>query len=122
MDIQEILTNLVKQIDDSLNLPVFQRTQTSIDEILFESDIDGTRYYLVRCRPHDSENSVSLSPREQAIANLVAQGLPNKCIGKQLGISRWTVATHLRRVYKKLGVTTRASMTARLVENHLLHV
>lgn len=122
MDIQDILANLVKQIDDSLNFPIFQRTETSVNEILYESDIDGTRYYLVRCRPQDAENSVSLSPREQAIAHLVAQGLPNKCIGKELGISRWTVATHLRRVYKKLGVSTRASMTARLVENNLLHV
>ncbi len=122
MDIQDILANLVKQIDDSLNFPIFQRTQTSVNEILFESDIDGTRYYLVRCRPQETEESVSLSPREQAIAHLVAQGLPNKCIGKELGISRWTVATHLRRVYKKLGVSTRASMTARLVEHNLLHI
>ncbi|MGB3405008.1 MAG: helix-turn-helix transcriptional regulator [Microcoleaceae cyanobacterium] len=122
MDIQDILTNLVKQIDDSLNFPIFQRTEKSVSEILFESDIDGTHYYLVRCRPHEAENAVSLSPREQAIAHLVAQGLPNKCIGKELGISRWTVATHLRRVYKKLGVSTRASMTARLVESNLLHV
>ncbi len=121
MDIQQILTNFVQQIDDSLNFPILQRTQSSIDEILFESDIDGTRYYLVRCRPQDAIHSVSLSPREQAIAHLVAQGLPNKCIGKELGISRWTVATHLRRIYKKLGVTTRAAMTAQLVENHLLH-
>ncbi len=122
MDIQNLLTSLVKPIDDSLNFPVFQRTQKSIDEILWESDIDGTRYYLVRSRPQDSENSVSLSPRERSIANLVAQGLPNKCIAKELGISPWTVATHLRRIYKKLGVNTRASMTARLLENHLLHV
>ena len=122
MDIQEILTNLVKQVDDSLNFPVFQRTEQSVNEILFESDIDGTRYYLVRCRQSEVENGISLSPRERAIAHLVAQGLPNKCIGKELGISRWTVATHLRRVYKKLGVSTRASMTARLVENNLLQV
>lgn len=122
MDIQDILTNLVKQIDDSLNFPVFQRTQTSIDEILLESDIDGTRYYLVRCRPQEIENAVSLSPREQSITHLVAQGLPDKCIAKELGISRWTVASHLRRIYQKLGVTTRASMMARLLENHLLHI
>ena len=122
MDIQELLTNLVKKIDDSLDFPIFQRTQTSIDEILLESDIDGTHYYVVRCRPQDSDNSVSLTSRERSIANLVAQGLPNKCIAKELGISPWTVATHLRRVYKKLGVTTRASMTARLLENHLLRL
>jgi two-component system, NarL family, nitrate/nitrite response regulator NarL len=57
---------------------------------------------------------------ELAIARLIAKGLPNKCIGDILEISPWTVATHLRRIFVKLGVTSRAAMVARLGEENLL--
>jgi hypothetical protein len=46
----------------------------------------------------------------------VAKGLPNKCISAVLEISTWTVATHLRRVFAKLGVSSRAAMIARVLE------
>lgn len=65
-------------------------------------------------------NQISLSPREKAIAQLVAQGLPNKCIGTQLHISPWTVATHLRRMFAKLNVTSRTAMICRLLQENLL--
>ncbi|MGL5082671.1 MAG: response regulator transcription factor [Microcoleaceae cyanobacterium] len=120
MTIHEMLKQLVRQIDDSLAFPILQKTEESIDEIVFESDVGDAHYYLIRSRTQ-AENLANLSPREHAIARLVARGLPNKLIGKHLGISRWTVATHLRRVYKKLGVTSRAAMTAKLIEDHLLH-
>ena len=46
------------------------------------------------------------------IATLVALGqlIINKQIAAQLHISEWTVATHVRRVFCKLGVSTRAGM------------
>ena len=47
---------------------------------------------------------------------MVAQGHPNKIIAGVLNISSWTVCTHLRRVFAKLGVTSRAAMVARLHE------
>ncbi|MGE7413263.1 response regulator transcription factor [Methylobacterium tarhaniae] len=56
-----------------------------------------------------------LTPRELEIAMLVAGGQVNKCIAARLGISIWTVASHLNRVFCKLGVRTRAEMTARVV-------
>ena len=51
-----------------------------------------------------------LTDRELQIADLVAQGLANKQIAKQLHISEWTVATHLRRIFAKLAVDSRAAM------------
>jgi len=65
-------------------------------------------------------SQITLSPRERAIAQLVAQGLPNKCIGIQLDISPWTVATHLRRIFAKLNVTSRTAMISRLLQENLL--
>lgn len=62
----------------------------------------------------------ALSPREMQIAVLVAQGLPTKAIAVRLGISIWTVATHLRRIYARFGVSSRAAMVARLFESGLM--
>ena len=57
-----------------------------------------------------------LSPREREIVRMVAQGHANKIIADYLGISAWTVCTHLRRIFAKLGVGSRAAMVAKLLE------
>ena len=66
------------------------------------------------------KSEISLSPRERAIAQLVAQGLPNKCIAKNLNISHWTVATYVKRIFLKLGVSSRTAMIAMLIQENLL--
>jgi DNA-binding NarL/FixJ family response regulator len=53
-----------------------------------------------------------LTKRELQIAILVAAGKANKQIAYQLEISEWTVSTHLRRIFAKLGVHSRAAMAA----------
>lgn len=58
--------------------------------------------------------SPSLSPREMQIARLVARGATNRAIASALDISSWTVSTHLRRVFAKLGVSNRAEMVNQL--------
>ena len=85
------------------------------EEIVFDADVDGVRYLLIRL-PKPTRMPVSLSPREQEIVRMVAQGYPNKMIAGVLNISSWTVCTHLRRIFAKLGVTSRAAMVARLME------
>jgi hypothetical protein len=47
---------------------------------------------------------------------MVAKGYPNKTIAGILNISSWTVCTHMRRIFAKLGVASRAAMVARLLE------
>jgi DNA-binding CsgD family transcriptional regulator len=56
-----------------------------------------------------------LTERELEIATLVALGQPNKQIADKLYISEWTVSTHLRRNFAKLGVHSRAAMVYRCV-------
>lgn len=51
-----------------------------------------------------------LSERELQVIELVAAGKSNKQIAKKLKISEWTVSTHLRRVFIKLKVDSRAEM------------
>lgn len=54
-----------------------------------------------------------LTPRETQILQGAAQGLANKEIGDRLGMSTHTVDAHLRRIYQKLGVHTRAAAVAK---------
>ena len=48
-----------------------------------------------------------LTTRENEVLGLLAQGMPNKSIARQLGISPKTVSNHIERVYSKLGVSNR---------------
>lgn len=57
-----------------------------------------------------SEVASRLTARELQIAALVAMGHSNKQIHRELGISEWTVCSHLRRIFIKLGVDSRAAM------------
>ena len=56
-----------------------------------------------------------LTFREKEILNLVAQGLSNREIAEQLFVSRHTVESHIKHIYRKLSVTkrTKAVSTAR---------
>ena len=89
--------------------------EDSSEQVLMDADLDGRRYLLVRMSAIDRKQA-SLSPREVEIVRLVAEGHPNKVIAAVLEISSWTVCTHVRRVFAKLGVTSRAAMVARLAE------
>jgi DNA-binding CsgD family transcriptional regulator len=82
---------------------------------MLDVDVDGARYLLVRL-PRTNRPPVQLSPREQEIVRMVAQGHPNKVIADVLNISAWTVCTHLRRIFAKLNVGSRAAMIARTLE------
>jgi DNA-binding NarL/FixJ family response regulator len=48
-----------------------------------------------------------LSEREREVLSLVAEGLPNKQIGRRLGISEKTVKAHLTHVFRTIGVDDR---------------
>ncbi|MDQ3486082.1 MAG: LuxR family transcriptional regulator, partial [Actinomycetota bacterium] len=57
---------------------------------------------------------LDLTPVEQRIAALVAQGCTNGEIAATISLSRKTVEANLSRSYRKLGVRSRAELVARL--------
>lgn len=61
-----------------------------------------------------------LTAREQAVLALLPTGLSAREIGDELRISRDTVKTHVKRIYQKLGVSSRRSAVARGRELGLL--
>ena len=60
--------------------------------------------------PRPSTGWESLTEGERRVAELAAQGHTNAQIARELGIAQATVKAHLRRVFAKLGVQTRASL------------
>jgi len=59
----------------------------------------------------------SLTPSEQAVVDLVAEGLSNPQIGQRLYVSRRTVQTHLAHVFAKLHITSRAQLAAEAIRH-----
>lgn len=62
-----------------------------------------------------------LSCREKEVLHWVSQGKSNEEIGAILGISHNTVKNHLKRVFNKLGVTSRSQAVRLFVQHSLGH-
>jgi len=66
------------------------------------------------------KEEASLSPREEEVLRLVAQGATNKEIADSLFISENTVKTHLRNIMDKLHLANRSQAAAYAVKRGLL--
>lgn len=80
----------------------------------------GATGYVERCdrelkagtRSRDIDSLTELTPQEQAVVELVVQGMTNREVAASLFISVKTVQYHLTRVYARLGVRSRAELAA----------
>lgn len=82
----------------------------------------GAQTYVARCdrelkagglhQIQRSRDSVDLTPQEEAVTSLVAQGLSNREVAAELYVSPKTVQYHLTRIYAKLGVRSRSELAA----------
>lgn len=85
----------------------------------------GARPYLARCEseltacgrppaPRRPSPVATLTPQEQTIARLVAGGLTNRQIARELVLSVKTIEYHLSRIYSRLGIASRAALATHL--------
>ena len=112
-------TLIGRLLDDLATMGVVPRGNgaAGVEEVFLDVEVDDVRCLLI-CRAVEPNRAAAhaLSPREREIARMVAKGYANKTIASVLDISSWTVSSHLRRIYSKLGVGSRAAMVARLLE------
>jgi two-component system, NarL family, nitrate/nitrite response regulator NarL len=120
LTIIELLQRIVEHVAKSMEPAAVVQVESGAAQVVLDVCMGSDRYILTHAFLQSSALSAALSPREKEIVRLVAKGLPNKVISDVLDISPWTVATHLRRVFAKLGVSSRAEMVALVIQARLL--
>jgi DNA-binding CsgD family transcriptional regulator len=65
-------------------------------------------------------NLTELTPREREVLGLLAGGLTNRAIGRQLGIGPKTVSNYVSQIFDKLGVTNRTQAAIIAMRDGLL--
>jgi DNA-binding NarL/FixJ family response regulator len=68
----------------------------------------------LRPRQAAIEGAGALTPRQRQVCDLAAAGKGNRAIAQELFLSVKTVETHLAAGFRKLGVSARADLGARL--------
>ncbi len=84
--------------------------------------IDEVAAYAARARGERKRPSMgweSLTPTEQQVVALIAEGLTNADIGRRLFVTTGTVKVHVHNIFAKLGVTRRSELAARATERRL---
>jgi DNA-binding CsgD family transcriptional regulator len=81
--------------------------------------LDGGAPETAQAAPTRRRAADGLSSREREVAVLVARGLTNDEIARHLDISPHTVATHLKRMYDRLGFASRVELTRYVLDHHI---
>jgi DNA-binding NarL/FixJ family response regulator len=84
--------------------------------VVFHAPLNAPRYGSPR---HDDEVP-ALTDRERSILSAVASGMPTAAISRDLWIGEQTVKFHLTNIYRKLGVSNRASAIRYALEHDLV--
>jgi non-specific serine/threonine protein kinase len=83
--------------------------QQAVEYALSEEETDPPPAPALEEPPSDEPMS-KLTPREQEVAILIAQGLTNRQISTNLRISERTAGNHVAKILKKLGLHSRAQI------------
>lgn len=120
-EVSQLLQEFLASVEGNLVLQRAPELEAGDEIVLCVVNLAGVRYKLsYQFLTEDSLPHHTLSPREQEVVRLVMKGLPTRGIAAILEISPWTVITHLRRIFSKLGVNSRAEMVACVLKEGVL--
>ena len=88
------------------------RTHEDLERVLAEAG-DAS---IAPVTSYGSHSVMNLSKREKEVLGLIAQGFSNPEIGQRLFISPATVKVHVRHIFEKLGVKSRAEAALRAAQ------
>ena len=93
-------------------LAIFERVGAPAFAARAGREIEATGEHIAAHEPGD-DGAPRLTPQEETVAHLAAAGRTNAEIGAELFISANTVDYHLRKVFRKLGITSRRQLIER---------
>ncbi|MDP2957688.1 MAG: response regulator transcription factor [Longimicrobiales bacterium] len=99
----EDLADTIRSVAEGVNVLPPQMTRSLFSQIARDAVAKG--------RPIALE-SVRMTPREREVINLIAEGMSNKEIARQLHIATHTVKSHVRNIMEKLTLHTRLQIAA----------
>ena len=70
--------------------------------------------------PIDKKTEYNITPRQKEVLNCMAEGLSNKQIAYELGLSEGTVKIHITQLMRTLDVTNRTAAVRKAVKSGLL--
>lgn len=74
----------------------------------------------IEVAPGTTDPGPQLTPRQVVVARLVAAGMTNAEVARQLNVSLRTVTTHLDHIYERLQIGSRAALARHVAEHGLL--
>jgi DNA-binding CsgD family transcriptional regulator len=87
-------------------------------EYAMSTEAPAAHSSLVLDRSSSEARPPDLTHREEEIAVLVTRGLTNRQIASELVISEHTVATHIAKIMRKLGLSSRSQLAVWVAEQH----
>jgi LuxR family maltose regulon positive regulatory protein len=91
-----------------------------VDRLLESFVLEAPKESRPQPVPQPPSLTEPLTPREQQVLKLIAAGLSNKEIAKELVVALSTVKTHINHIYRKLDVSKRTEALVRAQKLHLL--
>jgi DNA-binding CsgD family transcriptional regulator len=107
--LRRVNANLAARSHLEAALGTFERLGATPWKARAASELRATGLPTHRGTSHHASNA-PLTPQEQQIAQLAATGLTNKQIAGRLFLSPRTVAAHLRNIFPKMNITSRAGL------------
>ena len=101
----EDLLRTIRAVADGQTVLPPQMTSTLFSQIVGEAVLRGLA---------GVNEATGLTPREHKVVSLIGNGLSNKAIARELGISPHTVKSHVRNVMDKLTLHSRLQIAAYL--------
>ncbi|HUA68741.1 MAG TPA: response regulator transcription factor, partial [Candidatus Saccharimonadales bacterium] len=110
---------LIKRVKpDRLLEPILKIARPS--ELMTEDFLLRVKYYfqgLLQLRPsHDTLAATKLTHREREVMEFLSKGCVDKEIAQAMGISVWTVHSHIKNIFERLQVRTRTEAVIRYFE------
>lgn len=99
-----------------LMAPLFETLPDGPPRAPLDADRTVVRYFQALLEPASAPprgHSAEVTSRELEILDLLSRGFADKEVAHELGISIWTVHSHLKRIFAKYGVRTRTEAVVR---------